>query len=289
MTNHHIELIEKYLEQKMSAPERADFEDELLRDPLLKNEFELQRDIVNSIKNYRKVELKSRLDNIAVNPAPYAAPFAKMAASIAVGSLAIWGSYNYFKAEEPAVEQVNISAAAQESALFTEFIPDRPEVTIQEMVEGIPEQEVSLPVQKPTLRSNVTARREIRIPEAKIPNMNEAFREAAPQFKDEGTLKNDISGSATVEEQFPEIMISEAPDRKNKFYYQNYDGKLYLYGDFSKTPYVLIELNTETDRRLFLNYNDDYFLIKTAQKDVTPLSAIRDASLIQQLNALKDK
>ena len=270
----------------MSSSERADFENELMRDPLLKNEFDLQRDIINSIKAYRKAELKSRLDNIVVNPAPFITPLAKIAASIAVGSLAVWGSYYYLKPDAPDVPQVTISAETQESELIAEFIPHRPEVAIVPTVEETPSIEIAAPAPKPT---TVPVLREIRPPETFMPDTIEAFKEAAPQFTDEGILKPEISASIALEGSLPEILVNEAPDKKNRFYYQNYDGKLYLYGDFSAAPYLLIELNTETDRQLFLNYNEEYFLIKPVQKEVTPLTAIHDSALVNQLNALKQE
>lgn len=283
MTRHQFDLIERYLEHKMSAADKAAFEDELLRDPLLRNEFEFQQEIINSLKSYRKAEIKSRLDNIAVNPSPYFATVAKIAASIAVSSLMIWGGHTYLKSQKPDVPQVNISAELPVSD-NDNFIPARPEVTIQ--AQDDTQASITSVPSLPKLRRTATLRREIRVPEANIPDMSETFREAVPQFKDEGTLKVD-GGNIRRDEGLVEIRVGESPDKKNRYYYQNYDGKLFLYGDFSKAPYVLMELNSDRERRLFLHYNDQYYHIKPNQKTVSPLLSIKDTTLIRQLDFLK--
>ena len=52
----------------MTGSEKAAFEDQLTRDPMLQSEFEHQKEIVQGLKEYRKLQLKTRLDNIPVNP-----------------------------------------------------------------------------------------------------------------------------------------------------------------------------------------------------------------------------
>jgi hypothetical protein len=66
-TFYNPENIEAYITNKMSAGEKYLFENELAKDPLLQNEIDLQKDIVEALKSNRKAQLKDRLNNIEVN------------------------------------------------------------------------------------------------------------------------------------------------------------------------------------------------------------------------------
>jgi len=87
------ENIEAYITNKMSAAEKAFFEHELAKDPLLNNEIDLQKDIVEALKSNRKAQLKNRLNNIQIdNTVNYTG--LKVAASILFAGLISFGGYN---------------------------------------------------------------------------------------------------------------------------------------------------------------------------------------------------
>ncbi|MBW8051206.1 MAG: hypothetical protein FVQ77_12865 [Cytophagales bacterium] len=65
MTNQ--EKIEAYLTDQLTEKEMLDFEDKFGDDPLLREEFSLQQNIITSIKEYRKAQLKQKLNKISVN------------------------------------------------------------------------------------------------------------------------------------------------------------------------------------------------------------------------------
>jgi hypothetical protein len=288
MTKHQLELIERYLEQKMSAAEMARFENALLHDPLLKNEFELQRDIVDSIKAYRKAEIKARLEGIKINPAPQFATYLKIAASVTLTSFMIWGAYTYFNAEDKEIiTKVEIPAITETP--FIPFIEEVPDMPLAQHIEPAGA-DIEVVTPKPSRRTErVAAKRELKLPEVRLPDVLANFEDTSPMIMDKGLPKPPTSFPNIDEKSLvPEILVKDLPGKKNQFFYQNYDGKLYLYGNFSASPYELIELNTEAGRRLFLNYDSSYFNIKPDQKDVVPLERIQDSSLVQELNVLKD-
>jgi hypothetical protein len=284
MTKHQLELIERYLEQKMSEAEMVKFENALLHDPLLKNEFELQRDIIDSIKSYRKAEIKARLESIKINPAPHFATYMKIAASVTLTSFLIWGAYTYFNVDDKEIiTKVEIPATPE--SLYFEPVPDMPLAQHFEPAGA----DIVAETPKPARRERVAARREIKLPEVRLPDVMANFEDTSPLVRDEAFPKPSTGFPNTDEKALaPEIMVKDLPGKKSQFFYQNYDGKLYLYGNFSASPYELIELNTETGRRLFLKYDSSYFDIKPNQKDVVPLESIQDTSLILELNILKD-
>lgn len=62
----YTETIENYIRGEMSGDQRVQFENQLSQDPLLKEELQIQEDLIHSIKEVRRVELKSRLDGVQV-------------------------------------------------------------------------------------------------------------------------------------------------------------------------------------------------------------------------------
>src|SRR5437879_2635710 len=93
-TFYNPENIEAYITNKMSAGDKAFFQSELAKDPLLNNEIDLQKDIIESLKEHRKAQLKNRLNNIKIETAPTYTGL-KVAASILLAGLISFGGYNY--------------------------------------------------------------------------------------------------------------------------------------------------------------------------------------------------
>ena len=69
MTNK--EFVNSYLDNELPKTERLDFENKLQHDSELKEEYNFQNDIVEGIKETRRLELKSRLSNIPVSTPIY--------------------------------------------------------------------------------------------------------------------------------------------------------------------------------------------------------------------------
>jgi hypothetical protein len=59
-------LLDGFFEGTLSTSEESTLMNRLATDADLKSEFEFQKDIINTIKESRKLELKSRLDNISI-------------------------------------------------------------------------------------------------------------------------------------------------------------------------------------------------------------------------------
>ena len=284
MAKHQLELIERYLEHKMSTAEMAEFENALLHDPLLKNEVELQKDIINSIKSYRKTEIKARLDQINVNTVPQFGNLAKIAASVSITSMVIWGAFTYFNNETTDIVKIDIPDV--QSTEMVEQLPDMPLVQLSDEPVEVMEETPRPPI---NIAQNTTLEREFYIPKVQVPDIMLNFEDTSPFIKDGDLDKATDANINTFDDAMSlEIKVQELPGRRNQFLYQNYEGKLYLYGRFSASPYELIELNTENGSRLFLQYDGSYYSIMPDQKDIVPLESISDSSLIKELNILKE-
>lgn len=146
----HSELIDAYLSGQLS-PEESDQLMQLLdKDPSLKEEFNLQQDMVNTIREHRKMQLKSRLDNIEVGTGGgYSLPSAgalKLVAGAAI--LALLGGGGWFAyqqtqtPEETSQLEINQPVNLQdenpgaEAKHLTETIPAPAEVQQQEEQAG---------------------------------------------------------------------------------------------------------------------------------------------------------
>ena len=66
-TKERYDLIEKYLDQKMSTGERQQFEEQLKNDPALKEELELHRQVSATLKGEKVHELRSILTDVDKN------------------------------------------------------------------------------------------------------------------------------------------------------------------------------------------------------------------------------
>jgi hypothetical protein len=62
----YSEKLESYIRNELPETEKLELEEQLRQDPLLQNELTLQRDIISSLSDYRRNELKQRLNKIDV-------------------------------------------------------------------------------------------------------------------------------------------------------------------------------------------------------------------------------
>jgi len=93
----YFRLIEAYFEGIISPAEKATLEAKISSDPLLKAEFDLQKNIVKGISNVRKQELKSRLASIELptNTGLFAGSGVKWLAGTVAG-VTLFGSFLYW-------------------------------------------------------------------------------------------------------------------------------------------------------------------------------------------------
>ena len=107
-----IQNIDAYLSGKMSASDQVAFENTMETDPVFKQEIELQKDIMETLKAKRKAELMARLDSIDVSGLTASNTIAttwKIAAGILLATGVLTGVYLYFNQTTniaPATNQV---------------------------------------------------------------------------------------------------------------------------------------------------------------------------------------
>ncbi|MEP5612398.1 MAG: hypothetical protein ABJP45_09125 [Cyclobacteriaceae bacterium] len=304
-----IERIEEYHSGNMSPEETASFEKELNSDPSLKAESNFQSDIINGIKEYRKTQLKTRLNAIDVSPGWM--EFAQQSALVkSFGGLAVAtaiGSGVYFLAEtkeNPTIKptgevvahaEMNVPAAKEIQfeltlpALPATDLADRVEVTRkvgteETSVDQVQPQTSTVVENSPTEEANTQK------------NKEETF---APSFSAPDVAEisdNKEIGSATLDEvpsiatategELKPIEVESKNSKSNKIKYKYFDGKLFLNGNFNEEPYEILEINSASGRRIYLLHMKKYYEVKLNDR-LSELPEVRDIKLIQELRLIK--
>jgi len=70
--------------------------------------------------------------------------------------------------------------------------------------------------------------------------------------------------------------------------YEYFDGKLALYGNFGNSPYQILEINQNGEKRLFLFHETSFYAI-TNTSVALPLERIEDAEMIEELEIFKNE
>jgi len=81
------QLIDDYLSGNISVQNKAVVEHKIATDPEFRSEFDLQKNVINAIRESRRLELKNRLDNIHVHWYHSIPQSWKIAASVSVATL----------------------------------------------------------------------------------------------------------------------------------------------------------------------------------------------------------
>jgi len=295
----NIEQIDLYLTDQLSAGERSQFEELIQQDPLLKEELRFQEEIIQSVKTNRAAQLKARLDNIQL-PGPGIGEGAVGSLKVAGPILAIAaaGLGTYFYLQEPAVPET--TPPTEQITQITEEVKNP---VMDQQIESMPITEG----QKEAVET-------VPVPEAKEPVAKTAGEivaqepEVAPEAPSERVQPNliDISGDddlGNAEEMVDlptlpveaeelnevlEMSVKKIKDGKHNFHYQNYNDKLYLYGDFHNVPYEILDLAGAESRKLYLYYQDKFYRIKPDQTEISALEVIADQDLVNELAALRD-
>jgi len=77
--------------------------------------------------------------------------------------------------------------------------------------------------------------------------------------------------------------------RKYPFHYQVIEGRLLLYGDFDEEPYELLEINVNSQKKLYLFFKKQYYEIEKDTTEISPLQGVSNKSLIRELEKIKNK
>jgi hypothetical protein len=297
------ELIDLYLRGDLSADQMKSFEADVASNPELRQEFQFQKDMVEGISNYRKMQLKSRLDAIQVGTAWYAGGMigeSLMKIGGGIAAAAIVGSILYFNLSPDSVEESDLSSLVQISDI--------------EQYQNVNTQIQELPVPLPSNRNAVVVVEETKVADAKLSVVHSATNSPkkevqAVKIKDEYVPKVDVpsfdevSDDVFVSEEvsIPEVSGNDVVSTNDKkpidvqtfnkkseqIRYKYFDGKLFLYGDFKNEPYEILEINSKAAREIYLFHSNSFFKIEVTD-GVKDLHPITNTKLIGELTIIRD-
>lgn len=273
MTN--FEKIDDYLSQRLSAEERASFEQALSGDAALRKELALQEKIVGAVRQARAAELKQMLQQVPVPSSGWSA--GQVAAGVLTVAAVATGVYFYFQSEQPETQ-----------------LPSTPEMTVQPdsgpapvQPETQPETEVT-PAPEAEKKASTTSRPQQKIspvqkPDIQVEDPSAEFTETKePQEAPEAP-------AAHVELTVSKLdVVTQPADKKYSFHYQFTQGKLHLFGPFDKNLYEILEINGDS-HAVFLFYKENYYLLDEDQLAIMPLTPIRDGKLLQMLREYRKR
>jgi hypothetical protein len=291
----YTRLVTKYLEGGMTGSEQYIFEDQLTSDPLLKTEFEHQNEIVNGLKEFRKTQLKTRLNNLTVGPGIIGVlsqsvsmkTLSYVVTSILIGA----GSYYYFNGPRKP-KAVNLSyVESRLDFLLPESDYSNNAVDLSykynqntDLTEWIIEEET---------KKNGEAEEQtnkISLIDFSVPEVHDDVSTDDPP-EPEQILEKAVarSESFVAAGEFSKVDIENVVNNRYKFHYKLDNNKLYLYGKFEASPYEIIEINSFQSKKLFFYYNRNYFKLNQNVNDISPLLKIENPEIITELNILKKR
>ena len=300
----YFDLIDSYLNGEMTDHEAIEFENQLQKDPLLENEFQLQSDIVNSIRDFRQAELKASLNAVDVG---VGGTFTALKVAAGIGAIALLGfGIYYFTGENTNVAHapVNENPVIVEKSQDNEIVPEKENIAViekdnTENAEVIEEKEeisklrIDEPIKKdiriPRKKNNEKADTEGKPsdqPKVKLPEVVEEFDNGEGQISENLKVPENKLNKVT-ETYLPKTEVVELEHRKYSFHYQFYNNKLYLYGDFDN-KYEILELNTPAGISIYMFYKDKFYELQQNQEKITPLNAIRNSALMRDLKTIRE-
>lgn len=294
-----FELLDDYLTNRLSDQDRSAFEQKLQSDPVLQNEFTLQKRLVKGIRDARVAELKSMFNNIPVSAT---GPEKTLATKIAIGTalsfIIATAAYWYFNQDTRNITQPN--ALPQEHNIDKGYVTENPPV----------ESDTGISAVKPFLqkdKNQTSAGTEhskpsqakkpapLSAPQGKI-NKNgsdvkepvlDVFDPAKEEDQNEATIKKE-NQTGLPPKTSPLVVETDTENRRYTFHYQFKDGKVFLYGPFQKNLYEIMEFFSDDKRTVFLFYKDNFYKLEERNNGVRPLTTISDPALIKKLKEYRN-
>ena len=286
----YTDLIEQYASGTISDSDKMMLESEILSNPSLRSEVEFQREMVNGLQQYRKAELKARLDNVPVEVGVMQtlgqSAVVKVAASVGVTALIIGGIY-YFS--EPAVEKVASYERLSPVPLTEEFEGDN-KLNIKELSRVESPKAPAIAKEEEVLadESEVVKKAEEVVPVFDKPSVKEFENEEEFEGNPVGEDAKPVVSSPSEINMPIDIEVKSRLSFDNKLQYQFYEEKLYLFGDFGNIPYEILEINSKAGKKLYLYHQGVFFKLSYPTRKVTDLEKVTSGDLIKELNIFRE-
>jgi hypothetical protein len=301
------EIIDSFVRGELKGSELDSFNKDLAANPQLQEQVAFQKEIVGSINQFRHQQLKSRLNAIALKPVGVsilASNYAKIAATITALAILLGGYALYDNLSiktKPIVSNMNSSETTTlTSTLHSDNSSSNKEVTTTTT-------EVQKKSKLNTAKSAQVNTKETSVNTAASKTVNSSIK--ASDSNKESVINTDYSdpqmesdnmidgindnfempsintGGVRSSTSAPQIKVNII--KENNLGYQFFNNQLFLHGNFSNSTYELLELNNKPTKQLFLYFENNYYELIQGKTKTTPLSPIKDSTVLLQLNQLR--
>ena len=288
MTERELEMMDDYLSNRLNAEDKSAFEQQVQADPRLAQEIDIQKGLVEGLKQARVAELKTMLSNVPVSPINGGTSLlTKVGTWAVVAGLVITGIY-FFAAQEEETNSATKSLAEQK--------PDaKPEVAEIPKTETEPvtsKEEDTQPVNKPIEEKVKKSELQPKTTEPAATKPSIDVYDPSKDEVDEKTKEYEREQMENIRESFVTSSIEVETDtmsKKYNFHYVFKNSKLILYGAFEKNLYEILEFIGDEKRTVVLFYKSNYYLLDIDKVQPSKLSPIHDQKLLKMLKAHRSK
>jgi hypothetical protein len=285
-------LLDGFFEGTLSSSEETTLMKRLATDGELKSEFEFQNDIITTIKETRKLELKNRLDNIPIKWYHNISNGWKVAATATVITVSTLTAYYFIDSQIDISNRIDLAQNEIILDLYDSESRDIPQKPVAEAPEETYNTQASNhdPIIEPKNEDLVIEKVEKRTGntvDGLVPDVIEDFEEV-DNIDLENVTPGDINTmSPSREDLHSSVEIISVIDKRYNFHYNFNKGTLTLYGNFEDVPYEILEINSASGKRFYLNYKDNFYHIINTH-NITPLEPVTNKSLINELKIVKE-
>ena len=298
------EAIAQYLTRRMSEVERSAFEQKISESPQLAQKIEFEKQIAQGIKNYKKGILKSRLDQLELGPSIVETTSITTKTILAGITVIVIGGLSYFMLTPGEILVIE----NQETIIGTDGMAEDKNAKISleidttyAMLSDKKEDERTSPITKDIENTTVKVSTKQSKKESKsdkvilqaevevvLPDMDGteiSFDETFDSLQD---FSDDLMKNQAQVNSVPELEVEIEMKKTKKLKYIYVGEKLILIGDFSASPYQIIEDNTIAEKKLYLYFEQEYYVLSvTSEKKA--LIPVRDIRLLDYLVDLRNK
>lgn len=286
-----LELLDQYVSNRLPDADKVAFEQKLQSDASLKNEYGIQRRVVEKIRDARVKELKTMFNNVPVAELETAGTSVGTQVVLWVAVVGAIGTGVYFYLDKE--EKADLPAITKQEEVVNEAAPSL------EPTPDAPKQDGPVAADessKKTTEEVATKDQEVKAIEPAAPNgLHEDGEPEAPAkldvFDPSAESDNSTASTPDVKIQRESTPLSKSSilveldntNKKYNFHYQFKNGKLYLYGALEKNLYEIMEFFSDNKRTVFLFYKENYYLLNEENESIKPLSPINDPTLLKKL------
>ena len=298
------EAIAQYLTRRMSEVERSAFEKKISESPQLAQKIEFEKQIAQGIKNYKKGILKSRLDQLELGPSIVETTSITTKIILAGITVIVIGGLSYFMLTPDEIlvienqetmigndgmtedENAKISLDIDTTyAILSDKKEDERTSSITKYIENTRIKVSKKQSKKGSKSDKVTLQSEV---EVVLPDMDGTEMYFDEPFDSLQDFSDDLMKNQAQVNSVPELEIEIEMKRTKKLKYIYVGEKLTLIGDFSASPYQIIEDNTIVEKKLYLYFEQEYYVL-TVTSEKKALIPVKDMRLLDYLVDLRNK